>query len=511
MNAIAAGSTTRQQLCMTHDHLRFAEEVQNYVEGKLAHYSQDGLRVRFVTSLDLIEILGRVNWNLAVNFRGWLLGDVEQLRYDAPKIVEAIVRLRLLGTGIPVFRLDWDVLFRGDQLEGNAATPDLGLFKAIVSCRQAFLLRRDESRVATFLLSASYDTSGVSDPDLAPRFDSWRGAFATRVFPAIPVVPGRFPAAADGWEDYLEEVFREDIARKFYGLTRKGLNSNGIQGIGSIGAHPLVSVISGAMLCLSEGAIVDLPPFSNFGINVSWIDDHLKYCLHRELRHLTTVQLESEPLLSDAKLDSVRVTKARGPITNFPRYVLGNYLPTLLWGTIMDAWITPDRLLKYRPEDGLSEEEQKRWHQLSRKGASGAILTKALQEALAMQHIANRRELEQRLIAEAVSRIADVRNEWMGLQGDDGTETFASIWAKGIVRNYFPGIDDRCLGMAPKIPINRTFNNIYELNDYLIPDFMRLRDDAVQYIDFTLHWPNIVQVVRSVEPGMVRFDVSWNG
>lgn len=444
------------------------------------------------------------------------MGDVAQLRYDAPKIVEAIVRLRLLGTGVPVFRLDWDVLFRGSPPDGNANISDLGMFKAIASCRQAFLLRRDESRVATFLLSASYDTSAVAE--LSGKFEAWRGAFATRVFPALPVVRDKLPtvgSAVDNefWERYASDNFREDLARKFYGLTDKGLKSDGLRGIGRIGAHPLVSVISGAMLCLSEGAIVDLPPFSNFGINVSWIDDHLKYCLHRELRHLTTVELESEPLLSDAKLDTVQVSKARAPIANLPEYVLGNYLPTLLWGTILDAWITPDPLLKFRPEDGLTGEERERWYALPRRGGSGAILTDALREALAAQQLpmGRRVQLRDHLIAKAVSRISDVRSEWISLRGDDGTETFASIWAKGIVSNFFPEISSRYRAMAPTLNASEPFDNIYLLNNALLPDFMRLVNDAVEYIDFTLHWPNIVQVVRSVEPGTVRFDVSWHG
>ena len=33
--------------------------------------------------------------------------------------------------------------------------------------------------------------------------------------------------------------------------------------------------------------------------------------------------------------------------------------------------------------------------------------------------------------------------------------------------------------------------------------------DALEYIEWALNWPKIVQVVRSVEQGTVRTDMSW--
>lgn len=267
-----------------------------------------------------------MNWSDAGKLRWQFIGKSPDIRYDAPKIVEAIVRLRLLGSGMPVFRLDYDVLFRGDD---NKDLPDLGLFKAVASCLRAYRLRMDESSVSTFLLSASYDTRALMPPTSSRSLADWRGAFATRVFPALPVEPDEIKKVDAGlctWEQYAETVFDHTLARKFYGLDSSGLTTSTVAGIGAIGAHPIVSVISGAMLCLSEGAILDLPPFSNFSLNVSWIDDHLKYCLHRELRHLTTIELKSEPLLNDAKLDFIMVQKARAPIEKLAFYTLGQYL-----------------------------------------------------------------------------------------------------------------------------------------------------------------------------------------
>ena len=58
----------------------------------------------------------------------------------------------------------------------------------------------------------------------------------------------------------------------------------------------------------------------------------------------------------------------------------------LLWGTMMDAWINPDSLLKYRPED-LSEDNRDKWYALRRCGKSSAALASALQTALEKGHM----------------------------------------------------------------------------------------------------------------------------
>jgi hypothetical protein len=113
--------------------------------------------------------------------------------------------------------------------------------------------------------------------------------------------------------------------------------------------------------CL-KGAILDLPPFSNFGSNVMWIDDHLKHSLHRALNHFTSGETLNlpDPGLSDARLADVMVVKARPSVDNLPSYVFEVYLPTLLWGSVLDAWITHDPILKCRFLS-LGPNGQKRW------------------------------------------------------------------------------------------------------------------------------------------------------
>lgn len=510
LDGIAMGRL-KSQLLTENNRIEFAAAVGQSITALLQRYNDLPARVRVVTPIDLYDIFGRMNWAIAQNLRWWFIGKSQAIRYDSPKIVEAIVRLRLLGSGVPVFRLDYDVLFRGEE---NKQLPDLGLFKTVASCLRAYRLRMDEPTVATFLLSASYDTRALAPPESSASLAAWRGAFATRMFPALPVVAeqiARVEKKKCTWEQYAESVFDSGLARKYYGLADDDLVTEGVKGIGKIGAHPIASIISGAMLCLSEGAILDLPPFSNFTLNVSWIDDHLKYCLHRELRHLTTISLKMEPLLSDAKLDPIMVQKARAPIENLPSYVLGVYLPTLLWGTVVDAWITANPLLKYRPEY-LSTAEQHQWHAITRHGRSEGVLSSALQTALEKGSFitAERLRLRETLVEVGLKRITEVRKQWIGLTGA-GAESFASIWAKGTVKSFFPGLPNRCHGIAHDgISVSDELTETIHLNEYgLHDDFLTLVDDALEYIEWTLNWPKIVQVVRSVEQGTVKTDLSW--
>lgn len=520
--------------------LEFAEAAKEYVAQEAQKYGELASRLRFITPLDLYDVFGQVNWAEAERLRWWFMGRTNDIRYDVPKIVEAIVRLRLLGTGLPVFRLDYDVLFRGCERDqgkglGNSFVPDLGMFKAVASCLRAYQLRRDESNVASFLFSASYDMQALLDDPSTNNFLKWSRAFATRIFPALPVNEELIKAnqlikdsknvgseenkgnTSYTWDNYASDTFNPSLARKFYGLDPVKLKCTKLIGIGKIGGHPTVSVISGAMLCISEGAILDLPPFSNFGLNVMWIDDHLKYSLHRELRHLNTDELKAEPLLNGAKLDKVMVEKARSPIESLPEYVLGSYLPSLLWGTVMDAWITKTPLLKYRSRD-LSDEDRAALRDISRTGRSQSVLASALQAALEKGDISqgDKLSLKDELREEALKRITEVREQWAALTEGE-VETFASVWAKGTVSKYFEGLcvphpqlGIRCAGIpAESVSLSVDITHIRQLNSDLSHDLEALITYAIDYIEWTLKWPKIVQVVRSIEQGTVRTDISW--
>jgi hypothetical protein len=519
------GRRENEETLLRNPELEFAKAVEIYLNSRLKKdYKKLLPRFRFVTPLDLQKIFGRMYMkNMTQPLRSWFFGqgedESEGMKYDSPKTVEAIVRLRLLGSGIPVFRLDYDVLFRGRE---NSRKKNLEFSSTIGSCIKAYELKRDSPNIFSFIFSASYDYRALRKRAGARDFRAWSRAFATRVFPALPLNPEQIERTNShngkepdySWQDYAEEWFSPSLAFKFFGLDHQ-FKSETLSGIGKVGAHPISSVISGAMLYLSDGAILDLPPFSNFRLNVMWIDDHLKYCLHRELRHLsrakvraTVTEIESNPLLSHARLDDVIVQKTGRKVSHtFAKYLFDQYLPTLLWGTIMDGWITGNPLLKFRPED-LSDQERGTFSVLQAKECE-SVLVCALQSALREGGFdpPERQTLKKELRESAISRINEVRNQWMELT-EDGTETFASVWAKGITHEYFPELELKYPGIADaKLKPTQRINLLEHLDRNIEKGLLVLIEDAKNYIQWTLDWPKIVQVVRSIEQGTLKTDV----
>ncbi len=509
--------------------LCFADEVADWVGKELAAANLGG-RVRFLTPSDLLVILGPVNAIFAQHFREDMIGSAGGIRYDTPKTVEAILRLRLLGNGVPVLRMDHDVLFRFK--ENEKVIGDLGLFKAVACAVQAYQLRLAQPTVSTFLFSASYNSKALLDVTQLKKdpFEAWSRAFATRIYPALKADPEcirricGLPAAErnEKWNDYVGNHLDDRLARQFYGLTDNPvkLETSAIEGLASIGAHPLYAVISGALLCLSEGAILDLPPFSNFRNNVMWIDDHLKYSLHRAMHHFTSdepLRLE-EPGLSNARFEDVSVTKARPPVGNLPAYIFGTYLPTLLWGAIVDAWITKDSILKYRM-GGLDPKHEELWREAKgqQEHAPQAPLPVAMLKALSSgQFLSHDQEdLGRELDRFAFKRIETVRQLWAKLS-NGSEETFASYWVQGKVKEVFGEecfneCNDRLWeGMAPRRPLNRPIDNTRDLNNSDLSDkYRELREDAIAYVHWTRRWPNFVQIVRSIRQGDFMGDLGW--
>lgn len=507
--------------------LNFAQAVATYVRARLKDENLTE-RVRFLTSHDLEIILGRVNAISSAQFERFFIGPARGIRYDSPKVVEAILRLRLLGSGVPVLRLDHDVIFRGK----NKAIGDLGLFKAVACSTRAYQLRLAQPSVSTFLFSASYNSRGLLYRNYDDEsFEVWSRAFATRVYPALIAVPDKLSKISElkdespnekankeaAWRDYVNENIDESIVRQFYGLTDVPgeLEVDGVKGLASVGAHPLYAVISGALLCLSEGAILDLPPFSNLRFNVMWIDDHLKYSLHRAMDHFTSGEsLDLEPGLGDARLDDVSVTKARPTVGNLRVYIFGIYLPTLLWGAIMDSWITSDAILKCRVAN-LDESEQQRYRETRRDG-NKAPLPHAMLRALRTGSFSegDKENLRNALLSTALTRIKFLRSQWAELR-TDASISFASYWAQGLVEEAFGAeafadCPDRLWeGISPGKPIDYEFDRLEDLSAPLALGVRDLVDDTVSYVEWALEWPKFVQIVRTIQQGSFVGDLSW--
>ncbi len=536
--------------------LQFARDVQDHVRQELDR-AQLADRVRFITPLDFHVMLGRVNAKFADKFTSLLVGDAEGTRYDVPKVPEAVLRLRMLGSGVPVLRLDHDVIFRGD----NALLGDLHLFKAVACAMRAYDRRLSETSISTFLFSASYNDRPLLYPEVEPiRFVAWGRAFATRVYPSLIAdrtamleakrlteeqdagttagtgqqhtspVAGAGGEDTTPWEAYVVAHLDEALACRFYGLVPADgtpvagpatpLRVDGVSGLTSIGAHPLHAVISGALLCLSEGAILDLPPFSNMSQNVMWIDDHLKYALHRAMDHFTSGESERlEPGLRDARMDGVAVTKGRSPIgANLVEYVFNSYLPTLLWGTVLDAWICQYPILKCRRDSLTSQEDRDAW---ARADASPdkAPLPRRLLEALHTGSFSElggqAQEFRSELVDTAVKRISEVQRLWSALVTTDGRPSFASLWATGTVEKTL-GPDwftsrECSQGLWRGIPAVAEGPSAAatDLAAGLQVALARLVEDAVHYVQWTLEWPTFVQIVRSVPHGEFAGDLGW--
>ena len=74
----------------------------------------------------------------------------------------------------------------------------------------------------------------------------------------------------------------------------------------------------------------------------------------------------------------------------------------------------------------------------------------------------------------------------------------------------FKNLPEKCHGIARQnFPLKKPLRKPADLNPPLHDDFLTLVEDALEYIEWTLNWPKIVQVVRSVEQGKVKTDMSW--
>jgi hypothetical protein len=466
-------------------------------------------RVRFVTAGDLYKIVNNLRGDRpgleAKRLRKFLGGDVHHTLYDTTKIVEAIVHARHIGANVPIFRLDWDVLFNNDNLENDA----LRLRSAIRNSVDYYTAYNNDPHFYSFLFSASYIRPHGSINTWTA--EDWMGAFATRLFPALLATDNLLQNRVSSDPTNLNGCFDAETAQKFYGIQENAsgelkLTSN--PGITEIGSNPLTGVISGALLCMSDGAMLDLPPGSNFHENVTWIDDHLKYSLLRELKHLKPYEICGEPRQErPTRVPDCEVKKERPHIEDIAEYVLGNYLPTLVGGCIVDAWIQP------APEPKKSEIEL----------PTTGVFTQALQEALKYGHPPEGRELRQlkkKLEQEALKRLEEVRTQWAKLKtnDNDGQDTFASLWVgnPSTIRTQYnlsggrkdPG--DEWLGWGLKREDSVTsINSRNDLNPAISQLLDKLIEDAVIYIEWSLEWPKFIQSIRAIEPGALRVDLSF--
>jgi len=333
------------------DDRRFMMHLQR-IHDDLARLKENRVQVQIIDSCELLDLLEVLERNLDEETRGkysrFLVGGLQRMRYDAPKVAEAAIRIANIGRQIPVFRFDEDVILcRTDQLQAETIRQSIALL-----CQRYVEVNRNPY-VHYFVFSGFYSRSGKYDelPNrMDPLLDSdiakadMLNGFATRVvqLAELPSTPDELLAAMRGLEPDPPctapfAKINSDKALTF------------LRGLHEYGANPFRQVISGAGLCLSDGAILDLPPYSNMRFNVVWIDDHLKYSLHHELGHFDIhIGEVGHACVDDAQFPQMRHdmsnTKPKSPSAPKPPTYADvkwhmSYLLRLLMGCVADAWL----------------------------------------------------------------------------------------------------------------------------------------------------------------------------
>jgi hypothetical protein len=197
--------------------------------------------------------------------------------YDAPKFVEAVIRLTrgrdLMLGGDPILRFDQDVEVNQEGVEA--------LLKKI---SKALETGYDYS-----FFSGGYGSSLEGDPvnDYAVRCHWLADVTKHGNKPPFRLIPNGEHFLRDMGEFGATSIpnsldVSPSVSMKDYIVRQGGHSTN----------RDSKQVISGAGLYMSYSAIRRLPPFMNFENNIVWVDDHLKRRLHEVLRDLATTDLE---------------------------------------------------------------------------------------------------------------------------------------------------------------------------------------------------------------------------
>ena len=448
-------------------------------------------KVRVVTSLDLVDIFGEMS--AVENLRKFLIGIDGQIHYDTPKFIEAIVRLRMIGSRVPVFRLDQDVLIP----PGNEVFNKNELALAIRMMCDGVTEHHEKTQVLSTILSANYK---VPDESTIEDVRSWNRGYATRINPILLIPDDKVAqeyisnsTKITDWRLELKKHFDQFLAKKFY------------KNIWEWGA-PTTAIISGALLYMNDAVVLNVPPFSNFSQKVMWIDDHLRYVLHREMGDFcksTQIGLKSEKPLNVQYSEDV-VTKYRTE-GNFLIYTIKDYLPSLLWGSFIDYWLCAESILKRR-KDELSEKKKVIFDDLRIKGCPG-ILATAIREARA-GCLPDEALLRKNLIDAANIRLKKIIQVWRNLKIGDSI-SIASAWVEGkLPPSVINELQNSKKKDQPKIPI-KLQNKVEKFEGGLRDGFNILLDDTCRYVKWVFEWPHIVSVIRSIPPGEFKSDLEW--
>ncbi|MDD1628790.1 MAG: hypothetical protein LUQ26_15195 [Methylococcaceae bacterium] len=257
--------------------------------------------------LDKFQDLSK-NMGGGIDFNKLVLGEGSRLYYDCPKFVEAIIRVARRHYQEPILRFDQDVEVNPDGV------------KALID---AYNVRIDRDQ-KYFLFSGSYHWHNKENtPEM-----HWLNDYAVRT---------HFLSSQESGSDN----FRLDtvLAKHF------------IEDIRYIGADAQNQPISGAGLCISPMAIVQLPPFAIVSRNIIWIDDSIKRALHEGIGDI--------PVDDDRQVPGANFCqdRYRGTIITGQDFTWGNkdYLPRLLYGCLMYSVLEDFTTIRHPTEGPYSK------------------------------------------------------------------------------------------------------------------------------------------------------------
>eukprot|EP00930_Biecheleria_cincta_P010450 TRINITY_DN11257_c0_g1_i1.p1 TRINITY_DN11257_c0_g1~~TRINITY_DN11257_c0_g1_i1.p1 ORF type:complete len:722 (+),score=105.93 TRINITY_DN11257_c0_g1_i1:37-2166(+) len=514
-------------------------------------YSSSVNRIRILSPLDFKDLLLNIRYRLGHDlFQKWF----SQTTYDAPKLVDSIMRIRAIDNSlsIPVLRFDSDVLCSAVTKKDNMRSIQNAVAQGIKDYHHS----TDDPEVTEFIISQQY--SGV-DVTKTAEFDSWNEGFSTRSAPALLATPALLNVSqwsAKGFtpsSQSLQQATNEDVMLKFYGLTKThavhkllprvpstksdviARKEEDLLNLGNtyIGANPARAIISGAALCTSPGIPLSMPPYIHADLNIMWIDDHILDKTAQEVLH---VKRHDSP----ADAGTAEVVKARSHPKNVAKHTLENYMPTLMYGIIMDAWTNRNvdsHLLKYSRSD-LPDELQERYDSLIPHGTAQGTYTKALQDVMRtglMLEGAELNSFKAKLWNDALERIKETYYQWTSLPAANiegrMTPTFATLWIAGRVCDH-PGLEFYCnnssslhkgLGGGMISPawdaraakLASAFERLPVLTQEDLLPAMRAKVDQLietvcTHLQWVRVWPSVVQAARNDMQGALPSDLEWH-
>ena len=491
-------------------------------------------RIRLITLADLRKFTNTLRETLPPEDKGklaqYLVGERDTLLYDAPKVIEAAIRIANIGRQIPILRFDDDVIFHGvrhPNLEDPGAEEARARDSIERLCKEYKRLT-DDPEISYFVFSGSYLDAETTNRFEQPASNLGKGkndlchalnGFATRAMQLaqedvdrtkeVVVSLGKLQDPKDSQpfqkkRDKLLEDTPVAISAKAIGDFMRGLDK--------FGANPFLQVISGAGLCLSDGAILDLPPFSNMRQNVVWIDDHLKYSLHHELHHFGFCKDKQHV----ARVVEAPFAQARHPdpiakqvnLYNV-RWHVCNYLPRLLLGCIADAWLRADVKLKHKLQDLDDKEFEDLFENVPKEYAKEFfdVVTrgwpdddgesKAKLEAT-LWRIAKKRLTE----LTEFFQLAIFKNTFLRLFAAGPGQEWADPWDKlGFSRSIVPEGLARAVDSLPDDAPkgNREADGENATSDLSLADSVQmLIEDFLQYMSFCAFWRHFVVSARSL-------------